>query len=89
MFASVLMAIAMTFRGPSFAACLAFPEDTPDCRTTRIVLLLAVLAFVMFLVEGAILDWSALARHRKGARKRGARRTPAFDVRNRNDGWTA
>ena len=53
-----------------------FPEDPLIVAPHGIVLLLAALAFVMFLVEGAILDWSALLATERGS-KRGARRTSA------------
>ena len=60
LFASVLMAIAMTFAAPRLLRA-SHSEKTPLIVAPHgIVLLLAALAFVMFLVEGAILDWSAL-----------------------------
>jgi MFS family permease len=66
LFASALMAIAMVFAAP----CLlrgSHSEGTPVFAAPQgIVLLLAALAFVMFLVEGAILDWSALLVTGKG-----------------------
>ena len=60
LFASVLMAVAMAIGAPLLLRA-SQSEKTPLIVAPRgIVLLLAVLAFVMFLVEGAILDWSAL-----------------------------
>ena len=65
-FASVLMAIAMTFAAPRLLRA-SHSQKTPLIVAPHgIVLLLAVLAFVMFLVEGAILDWSALLATGKG-----------------------
>ena len=65
-FAAVLMAIAMALAASRLLR--ASPsEKTPLIVAPRgIVLLLAALAFVMFLVEGAILDWSALLATGKG-----------------------
>ena len=65
-FASGLMAIAMTFAAPRLLRA-SHSEKTPLIIVPHgIVLLLAALAFVMFLVEGAILDWSALLASGKG-----------------------
>ena len=67
MFASVLMAIAMTFAAPRLLRA-SHSQKTPLIVAPHgIVLLLAVLAFVMFLVEGAILDWSALLATGRGS----------------------
>jgi MFS family permease len=64
--ASVLMAIAMIFAAPRLLRS-SHSEKTPLIVAPHgIVLLLAALAFVMFLVEGAILDWSALLVTGKG-----------------------
>jgi predicted MFS family arabinose efflux permease len=66
LFASVLMAIAMILAAPRLLRA-SHSEETPLIVAPHgIVLLLAVLAFVMFLVEGAILDWSALLVSGKG-----------------------
>ena len=66
LFASVLMAIAMTLAAPRLLRA-SHSEKTPLIVAPHgIVLLLAALAFVMFLVEGAILDWSALLASGKG-----------------------
>ena len=63
---SGLMAIAMTFAAPRLLRA-SHSEKTPLIVAPHgIVLLLAALAFVMFLVEGAILDWSALLASGKG-----------------------
>ena len=65
-FASGLMAIAMIFAAPRLLRA-SHSEGTPLIVAPHgIVLLLAALAFVMFLVEGAILDWSALLASGKG-----------------------
>jgi predicted MFS family arabinose efflux permease len=66
LFGSLLMAIAMLVATPRL-------PRTPETRSAMliviphgIVLLLALLTAVMFLVEGAILDWSALLITEKG-----------------------
>lgn len=60
LFAAVPMAIAMAFAAPRLLRA-SHSEKTPLIVAPHgIVLLLAALAFLMFLVEGAILDWSAL-----------------------------
>ena len=51
-----------------------------------IVLLLAALASVMFLVEGAILDWSACSSPVRGSSVRRGR-TRLLDLRHRHDRW--
>jgi sugar phosphate permease len=64
--ASILMAIAMAFAAPRLLRA-SHPEKAPLFVAPRgIVLLLAALALVMFLVEAAILDWSALLVTGKG-----------------------
>jgi MFS family permease len=64
--ASALMAIAMIFAAPRLLRS-SNSEKTPLLVAPQgMVLLLAALAFVMFLVEGAILDWSALLVTGKG-----------------------
>jgi predicted MFS family arabinose efflux permease len=66
MFASVLMAIAMAFAAPRLLRA-SHSENAPAIVAPHgIVLLLAALAMVMFLVEAAILDWSALLVTGKG-----------------------
>ena len=66
LFASVLMAIAITLAAPRLLRA-SHSEKTPLIVAPHgIVLLLAILAFVMFLVEGAILDWSALLATGRG-----------------------
>jgi hypothetical protein len=64
--ASVLMAIAMAIAAPRLMRA-AHAQNFPLFAVPHgIVLLLAALAAVMFLVEGAILDWSALLVTGKG-----------------------
>lgn len=66
LFASVLMAIAMAFAAPRLLRA-SHSENAPLIVAPHgIVLLLAALALVMFLVEAAILDWSALLVTGKG-----------------------
>ena len=66
LFASALMAIAMLLAAPRLLRA-SHTEKTPLIVAPRgIVLLLAALAAVMFLVEAAILDWSALLVTGKG-----------------------
>ena len=60
LFASVLMAVAMAIGAPRLLRASQSGKTPLIVAPRGIVLLLAVLAFVMFLVEGAILDWSAL-----------------------------
>src|SRR3984957_3235601 len=66
MFASVRMAIAMTFAAPRLLRASHSQKTPLIVAPPGIGLLLPVLAFVMFLVEGAILDWSALLATGKG-----------------------
>ena len=64
--ASVLMVIAMAFAAPRLLRA-SHSENSPLIVFPHgIVLLLATLALVMFLVEAAILDWSALLVTGKG-----------------------
>jgi Major Facilitator Superfamily len=66
LFASVLMVIAMALAAPRLMRA-AHAQKTPLLAVPHgIVLLLAALAAVMFLVEGAVLDWSALLVTGKG-----------------------
>jgi MFS family permease len=58
--ASALMAIAMALAAPRLLRASHVEKAPLFAAPHGIVLLLAALAFVMFLVEGAILDWSAL-----------------------------
>ena len=58
--ASLLMAIAMVFAAPRLLRASHSQTGPLIVAPHGIVLLLAALAAVMFLVEGAILDWSAL-----------------------------
>jgi MFS family permease len=64
--ASALMAIAMIVAAPRLLRASHSEKTPPIVAPHGIVLLLAGLAFVMFLVEGAILDWSALLVTGKG-----------------------
>jgi MFS family permease len=66
LFASVLMAIAMAFAAPRLLRAPQSKKAPPFVAPRGIVLLLAALALVMFLVEAAILDWSALLVTDKG-----------------------
>jgi len=66
LFASVLMAIAMAFAAPRLLRASQSEKAPPFVAPRGIVLLLAALALVMFLVEAAILDWSALLVTDKG-----------------------
>jgi Major Facilitator Superfamily len=66
LFASMLMAIAMAFAAPRLLRA-SHSENAPLIVAPHgIVLLLAALALAMFLVEAAILDWSALLVTGKG-----------------------
>ena len=89
LFASVLMAIAMTSRSSSFAARLAFGEDASDCRATRDRSPARGLGLRDVPRRRRDSRLERLARQRERARKRGARRTWLLDVRNRNDSGTA
>ena len=65
--ASVLMAIAMAIAAPRLLRASHVEQGAPMIVAPHgIVLLLAALALVMFLVEAAILDWSALLVTGKG-----------------------
>lgn len=65
--ASVLMAIAMAHAAPRLLRSSHSDKSAPAVVAPHgIVLLLAALALVMFLVEAAILDWSALLVTGKG-----------------------
>ena len=64
--ASALMAIAMAFAAPRLLRASRSQEGPSIVLPHGIVLVLAGMAFVMFLVEGAILDWSALLVTGKG-----------------------
>jgi len=66
LFASVLMAIAMAFAAPRLLRAWHSENAPLIVAPHGIVLLLAALALVMFLVEAAILDWSALLVTGKG-----------------------
>jgi hypothetical protein len=66
LFASVLMAIAMAFAAPRLLRASRSEKAPLIVAPHGIVILLAALAFVMFLVEGAILDWSAVLVTGKG-----------------------
>ncbi len=66
LFASVLMAIAMAFAAPRLLRASHSGNAPLFVAPHGIVLLLAALALVMFLVEAAILDWSALLVTGKG-----------------------
>jgi predicted MFS family arabinose efflux permease len=66
LFASVLMAIAMALAAPRLLRASHSKNAPPIVAPHGIVLLLAALALVMFLVEAAILDWSALLVTGKG-----------------------
>jgi sugar phosphate permease len=60
------MAIAMAFAAPRLLRASHSEKSPLVVAPHGIVLLLAALALVMFLVEGAILDWSALLVTGKG-----------------------
>jgi uncharacterized membrane protein len=64
--ASLLMAVAMVFAAPRLLSASHSEKAPLIVAPHGIVLLLAALAAVMFLVEGAILDWSALLVTGKG-----------------------
>ena len=64
--ASALMAIAMALAAPRLLRASHIGEAPLIVAPRGIVILLAGLAAVMFLVEGAILDWSALLVDGKG-----------------------
>jgi len=66
LFASVLMAIAMALAAPRLLRASHSKNAPLIVAPHGIVLLLAALALVMFLVEAAILDWSALLVTGKG-----------------------
>ncbi|WCM27178.1 MFS transporter [Sphingomonas sp. QA11] len=57
---SALMAVAMLIAWPRLLSSARVDEGPLFVRPHGIVLLLAVLAMVTFLAEGAMLDWSAL-----------------------------
>lgn len=57
---SALMAVAMLIAWPRLLSSARIDEGPLFVRPHGIVLLLAVLAMVTFLAEGAMLDWSAL-----------------------------
>lgn len=57
---SALMAVAMLIAWPRLLSSARVDEGPLFVRPQGIVLLLAVLAMVTFLAEGAMLDWSAL-----------------------------
>jgi predicted MFS family arabinose efflux permease len=64
--AALLMAIAMALAAPRLLRA-SHSEESPLIVTPHgVVLLLAALAAIMFLVEGALLDWSALLVTGKG-----------------------
>src|SRR5580704_734271 len=64
--AALPMAITMAVAAPRFLRASQSKEPPLFVAPHGIVLLLAALAAVMFLVEGAILDWSALLITEKG-----------------------
>jgi MFS family permease len=64
--ASLLMAIAMVLAAPRLLHAPRSSEAPLIVAPHGIVLLLAALTMVMFLVEGAILEWSALLVTAKG-----------------------
>jgi sugar phosphate permease len=66
LFGSLLMAIAMLVATPRLPRTPQTHSATLIVIPHGIVLLLALLTAVMFLVEGAILDWSALLITEKG-----------------------
>jgi predicted MFS family arabinose efflux permease len=66
LFASMLMAIAMAIAAPRLLRASHSEKALLFVAPRGIVLLLAALALVMFLVEAAILDWSALLVTGKG-----------------------
>jgi predicted MFS family arabinose efflux permease len=66
LFGSLLMAIAMLVATPRLPRTPKTHSATLIVIPHGIVLLLALLTAVMFLVEGAILDWSALLITEKG-----------------------
>jgi MFS family permease len=66
LFGSLLMAIAMLVAAPRLPRTSQTEATTLIMVPRGIVLLLALLTAVMFLVEGAILDWSALLITEKG-----------------------
>jgi MFS family permease len=64
---AALMALAaIVYTGPLLLRAQPAPEDSRFVLPRGIVLLLAVLAAVTFLAEGALLDWSALLIDAKG-----------------------
>jgi MFS family permease len=66
LFGSLLMAIAMLVATPRLPRTSQTEATTLFVVPHGIVLMLALLTAVMFLVEGAILDWSALLITEKG-----------------------
>jgi MFS family permease len=64
--AAVLMAAAMAFAAPRLLRASSAEGGPSIVVPHGIVLILAAMACVMFLVEGAILDWSALLVTGKG-----------------------
>jgi MFS family permease len=64
--ATVLMAMAMAFAAPRLMRAARAQKAPLFAVPHGVVLLLAALAAVMFLVEGAVLDWSALLVTEKG-----------------------
>jgi hypothetical protein len=64
--AAVLMAAAMAFAAPRLLRASGAEGGPSIVAPQGIVLVLAAMACVMFLVEGAILDWSALLVTGKG-----------------------
>jgi predicted MFS family arabinose efflux permease len=64
--AAAPMAVAMAFAAPRLLRASHSEKGPLFVAPRGIVLLLAALAAVMFLVEGAILDWSALLVTEKG-----------------------
>jgi MFS family permease len=64
--AAVLMAAAMAFAAPRLLRASSAKGGPSIAVPHGIVLILAAMACVMFLVEGAILDWSALLVTGKG-----------------------
>jgi predicted MFS family arabinose efflux permease len=58
--AAITMVIVMTFAWPRFAATVPAQTGHHSAMPRGIVVLLAILTCIVFLVEGAILDWGAL-----------------------------
>lgn len=63
-----LALLILLLAGPNLLAFTQDMDDTPHRKRlpTGLVLLLAVLAAITFLIEGAVLDWSALLISEKG-----------------------